>query len=236
MQRNRKNRSRKRKPAVRTGRRTAPPVLKSAVILVVAIIFILIIIPFTITMVFTSDSQEGTKKENRDPGAQPEETITDTAAVPKTIRVQREDSGKREKIEFEEYVKGVVASEMPSDFEEEALKAQAVAARTYSLAKVQNAKKNGNSSTHPKAPVCDTVHCQVYQDKAQLKKGKGADWMRSDWEKISAAVEDTKGQLLYYDGQLVQQALFHSSSGGKTENCEDVFASAVPYLVSVESP
>ena len=141
MQRNRKNRSRKRKPAVRTGRRTAPPVLKSAAILVVAIIFILIIIPFTITMVFTSDSQEGTKKENRDPGAQPEETITDTAAVPKTIRVQREDSGKREKIEFEEYVKGVVASEMPSDFEEEALKAQAVAARTYSLAKVQNAKK-----------------------------------------------------------------------------------------------
>ena len=141
MQRNRKNRSRKRKPAVRTGRRTAPPVLKSAAILVVAIIFILIIIPFTITMVFTSDSQEGTKKENRDPGAQPEETITDTAAVPKTIRVQREDSGKREKIEFEEYVKGVVASEMPSDFEEEALKAQAVAARTYSLAKVQNVKK-----------------------------------------------------------------------------------------------
>ena len=62
MQRNRKNRSRKRKPAVRTGRRTAPPVLKSAAILVVAIIFILIIIPFTITMVFTSDSQEGTKK------------------------------------------------------------------------------------------------------------------------------------------------------------------------------
>ena len=60
--------------------------------------------------------------------------------------------------------------------------------------------------------------------------------MRSDWEKISAAVEDTKGQLLYYDGQLDQQALFHSSSGGKTENCEDVFASAVPYLVSVESP
>ena len=73
MQRNRKNRSRKRKPAVRTGRRTAPPVLKSAAILVVAIIFILIIIPFTITMVFTSDSQEGAKEETRARGAQPEE-------------------------------------------------------------------------------------------------------------------------------------------------------------------
>lgn len=60
--------------------------------------------------------------------------------------------------------------------------------------------------------------------------------MKKDWRKISSAVDDTAGQLLYYKGELVRQALFHSSSGGMTENSEDVFASAVPYLVSVESP
>ena len=60
--------------------------------------------------------------------------------------------------------------------------------------------------------------------------------MNDGWKKICRAVNDTEGQLLYYRGQLVEQALFHSSSGGKTENSEDVFASAVPYLVSVDSP
>lgn len=234
MQRNTKKR--KRNHRIRTGGRPAPPILKSAAILISAIIFILIIIPFTITMVFTADSPKEPPQKSGQPGSRAKKTVVDTVAVPKTIRVQRESGGKRETVDFEEYVKGVVASEMPSEFEEEALKAQAVAARTYSLAKLLNAKEKGNSSAHPKAPVCDTVHCQVYQDKAQLKKGKGPSWMKEDWKKISAAVDDTKGELLYYDGKLVQQALFHSSSGGKTENCEDVFASAVPYLVSVESP
>ena len=60
--------------------------------------------------------------------------------------------------------------------------------------------------------------------------------MNDGWKKICRAVNGTEGQLLYYRGQLVEQALFHSSSGGKTENSEDVFASAVPYLVSVDSP
>ena len=60
--------------------------------------------------------------------------------------------------------------------------------------------------------------------------------MEGGYAKICDAVDDTEGQLLYYKGELVQQALFHSSSGGATENCEDVFAAAVPYLVSVESP
>lgn len=60
--------------------------------------------------------------------------------------------------------------------------------------------------------------------------------MKDDWKKICRAADETKGQLLYYNGELVEQALFHSSSGGKTENSEDVFAAAVPYLTSVDSP
>ncbi|NLD20480.1 MAG: stage II sporulation protein D [Clostridiales bacterium] len=158
------------------------------------------------------------------------------AQIPKTIDVYIYEAGNTETLDFEEYVKGVVASEMPSSFHMEALKAQAVAARTYSLARVNKAAAGGNPEAHPDAPLCDTTHCQVYRSEDSLKKIKGAKWMTDDWHKICSAVDKTKGQLLYYDGQLVQQALFHSSSGGKTENSEDVFTSAVPYLVSVESP
>lgn len=210
------------------------PFLKPALLLLSASVFILLIIPFTITTVLVPETVP-----EKTADLPKKQTVADSikkVPVPDTISVYRKTLKKTEKVSFEDYVKGVVASEMPSTFEKEALKAQAVAARTYSLAKYLKAKENGNSSSHPSAPVCDTVHCQVYQDKNSLKEIKGSKWMNSDWKKISAAVEETKGQLMYYNGKLVQQALFHSSSGGKTENCEDVFASAVPYLVSVDSP
>jgi stage II sporulation protein D len=158
------------------------------------------------------------------------------AEVPDSIDVYITEKDAVETVKFEEYVKGVVASEMPSEFNIEALKAQSVAARTYSLAKQQKAQSSGNPKSHSSAPLCDTTHCQVYRDAATLKSLKGDKWMETSWPKICEAVDATKGQLLYYNGELVQQALFHSSSGGKTENCEDVFASAVPYLVSVDSP
>ena len=133
-------------------------------------------------------------------------------------------------------MKGVVSGEMPSTFHIEALKAQAVAARTYSLARVLRAASEGNPQAHPAAPLCDSTHCQVYRSPSELEQLKGSDWMKDDWKKICRAADETKGQLLYYNGELVEQALFHSSSGGKTENSEDVFAAAVPYLTSVDSP
>ncbi len=213
--------------------------LKPALLLLSVTLFVLVIIPFAITSLFTpQEAQEQTLTQTE---AVPKEKPADISdiqqeSVPASITVYRDATGKTEKVPFETYVKGVVSSEMPSTFEKEALKAQSVAARTYSLSRYLRAKKNGNPAAHSSAPVCDTVHCQVYQDKQGLKKNKGSAWMSKDWKKISAAVNDTKGQLMYYDGKLVEQALFHSSSGGKTENCEDVFAAAVPYLVSVESP
>lgn len=154
---------------------------------------------------------------------------------PNTIHVYRTASGIVEEINFEEYVKGVVAGEMPSSFEEEALKAQAVAARTYSLSKVLRSGDDGFPAAHPTAAVCDGTHCQVYRNPAELTSLKGSAWMNDGYTKIAKAVDDTAGELMYYEGELAYQALFHSSSGGKTENSEDVFVSAVPYLRSVES-
>ncbi|MBO5666712.1 MAG: stage II sporulation protein D, partial [Firmicutes bacterium] len=128
---------------------------------------------------------------------------------------------KVETIALEEYVTGVVASEMPSNFDFEALKAQAVAARTYGLAKMEKSK-SGNPQAHPKAPLCDGTHCQAYRsDKIS--------------DKVKQAVEETKGQVMYYQDVMIDQPLFHSASGKRTENSEDVFSAAVPYLRSVES-
>ncbi len=151
------------------------------------------------------------------------------------INVYRHESGKVVSVPLEEYVKGVVAGEMPSTFEMEALKAQAVAARTYAVSKVRRSA-TGNPAEHPDAPLCDDVHCQVYRTEEELKKLKGDQWMAEGYKKISEAVEATAGQVMYYQGALVEQPLFHSSSGGKTENSEDVFTSALPYLRSVDSP
>lgn len=201
---------------------------KALLVFVIVISALLILVPFILTRFFDIS---GDKLSNNNETA-PFETIK----TPDTIAIYRTSSGKVETIDFEDYIKGVVASEMPSSFHEEALKAQSVAARSYATAKVIKAEEAGNPSEHPEAALCDTTHCQVYRSAKELKDLKGADWMDNDWQKICSAVDETAGELLYYDGKLVEQALFHSSSGGMTENSEDVFAAAVPYLVSVESP
>lgn len=206
----------------------AVPAVKPLLLVIISICILLIPVPYLITKIFP---------ENNTPHNLSDKKISyKHIDVPNKISLYRTASGKVERLDFEDYVKGVVSGEMPSDFHMEALKAQAVAARTYSLSRVLKAQKNSNPKAHPTAPLCDSTHCQVYRSPAQLKKLKGEKWMNNGWKKVSKAVDSTESELLYYKGNLVEQALFHSSSGGKTENSQDVFASAVPYLVSVESP
>lgn len=138
-------------------------------------------------------------------------------------------------MDLEEYIKGVISGEMPASFEMEALKAQAVAARSYAVSRMMKFK-DGGQSAHPGAALCDDVHCQVWLSKDKLREVKPKYWMRDYWPKIEEAVEETQGLILTYKGEPIGEPLFHSSSGGRTENSEDVFASAVPYLRSVESP
>lgn len=153
-------------------------------------------------------------------------------ATPDTIYVFRAAHGVVEILDFEEYIKGVLAGEMPASFEMEALKAQAVAARTYAFSRV----RRGSHNTHPLASLCDTTHCQVYRSIFELEQIHPSQWFETGWPRIVQAVNETRGQMMYFEGELVSQALFHSSSGGQTENSEDVFVSAVPYLRSVYSP
>lgn len=149
-----------------------------------------------------------------------------------TISVYDVDEDKIKKMDMEEYLYGVLASEMPSTFDEEALKAQAIAARTYVIYKKENNIKSGHSN----AVVCtNSAHCQAYTSYEKLKTIKGEDWIKTDYVKIKKAVDSTKGQILTYDDKAILP-LYFSTSSGKTENSEDVFSTQYPYLVSVESP
>lgn len=146
------------------------------------------------------------------------------------------NSAKRiENIPLEEYVKGVVAAEMPASFNMEAIKAQAVAARTYVYKRWVQAGGSG-CSLHPGADVCDDpTHCQAWITKGEMLKKWGIFSYYHYYSKINQAVNSTAGMVMLYSGEPIDP-LFFSTSNGKTENSEDVWGKYEPYLRSVTSP
>ena len=124
----------------------------------------------------------------------------------------------------------VVAAEMPASFEPEALKAQTVAARTYTLSKMERTVE-----AHPDADVCtDITCCQAYIDPADAAANWGEN-AQTYTDKIAAAVADTDGMAALFQGQPIQ-AVFFSSAAGRTVDAVEVWGNAVPYLTSVDSP
>ena len=146
-----------------------------------------------------------------------------------TLRVLQQD-GTVETLTVADYLWRVVAAEMPASFEGEALRAQAVCARTYSLWK-QAAGIHGADG----ADICtDPTCCQAYttpEDAAQRWGEEGAAWS----VKIAGAVADTDAQVLTYEGALIQ-AVFFSSADGSTADAAEVWGRSLPYLVPVDSP
>ncbi len=131
---------------------------------------------------------------------------------------------------LEEYLEGVLAGEMPAEFRIEALKAQAVAARTYTLYMAANPKP-----AHPEADVCtESGCCQAWLSREELEARWGEDFQKYD-EKIRQAVRETAGVYLTYGGEPIL-ACFHASSPGRTESSGALWGRALPYLVSVETP
>ena len=140
------------------------------------------------------------------------------------VRVKQDDE--IVKVPFEDYIVGVLAGEKPVSFELEALKAQAVAARSYVMKKIEYNKDK-------EYDVVDTVMNQVYLDDEHLQEVWKDDYT-NNISKIKQAVMETFNEYLEYDGKVVD-AMFFSTSVGATENSEEVFTSKVPYLRSVES-
>ena len=142
------------------------------------------------------------------------------------IRVKDEKTANITEIPFEDYIKGVVAGEMPATFELEALKAQAVASRSYAMYQMTATKDN-------EYDVLNTTANQVYLTDEQLKEN-WKDEYPEKINKIKEAIAETSGEYLTYNGEVVN-AMFFSTSVGATENSEEVFVSALPYLRSVDS-
>ncbi len=138
------------------------------------------------------------------------------------------NSGEVETLSLDAYLWGVVAAEMPASFPLEALKAQAVAARTYTALRIANPK-------HSNAIVCeDSGCCQAYIDVAERLSLWGTDAPFFQ-EHLREAISQTSGLYVLYENQPID-ALFFSSSSGQTLEAQEVWGTAVPYLQSVASP
>lgn len=148
--------------------------------------------------------------------------VTQPSVHQETMISVRRSNGSTINISLEDYVVGVIAAEMPASFNSEALKSQAVVARTYAL----KAKSTGKILT-------DTVSTQAYIDENEMRNkwGSGYDTYHN---KIKNAVESTRGEYLTYNGSYIE-ALYHSTNNGKTESSLDVFGNYYPYLISVSS-
>ena len=140
------------------------------------------------------------------------------------IKVKQVSKNEIIELDLEDYLIGVVAGEMPINFEEEALKAQAVVARTYALRRVKESNLYD---------VVDTTQNQVYLDNERLQKAWGNNYEKN-LQRIKKAVEDTSHECIFYDDRLID-ALFFSTSVGMTENSEEIFKNTMPYLRSVSS-
>lgn len=155
------------------------------------------------------------------------ETVTDSAEkvdVPVSIRFP---NGSTQPMDMDAYLTGVVLGEMPADFEPEALKAQAVAARTYTAKAVKTGGKHGDGS------ICtDPACCQAYVSEETYLNGGGT---VENLDKVGRAVLSTSGQVLTYEGELIE-ATYFSCSGGSTEDAAAVWGTDYPYLQAVSSP
>lgn len=206
--------------------------MKKPFIFILLLSLSLVMVSVIGSLVFYRDSGTSTVKNRITKNITKNITYEKVDKESPNINVYKVNENKIDKMDIEEYLYGVLSSEMPSTFDVEALKAQAIAARTYVMYKMENNITSG----HKNAIVCtNSAHCQAYTSYEDLKKMKGEDWIKSDYVKVKKAVDDTKGQIVIYDDKAILP-LYFSTSSGKTENSKDVFSTQYPYLVSVNSP
>ena len=146
-----------------------------------------------------------------------------------TIKLLHADTGTVEDVFIDDYLCNVVSAEMPADYELEALKAQAIVARTYTIFKVRNKK-------HENADICDDSNCcQAWISKEDRLARWEESLRESNWKKIQEAVSSTTGKIITYQNEPIN-AFFHSNSGGKTEVPVNVWGgTGYPYLQTVET-
>ena len=189
---------------------------------------IYILICFAIPIIFTKKYSVEKPVPNTEE-IEKQEKVTFDYKQYNEIKLLHQDTGEIEKLPLDEYLYGVVAAEMPATFEDEALKAQTVVARTYTVYRIINGSK------HENADICDNSNCcQAWIS----KEDRFAKWetdQEANWNKIVSAVDSTKGEIITYNDEPIN-AFFHSNSGGTTETATDVWGGTnYPYLQVVET-
>ena len=203
--------------------------MKKALLYFFAFLFICFFLPTIFTKVSTPANAQSQTVENQEETVQKEgeeqENYQDI-----TIQLLHAKTGEVEQVNLEEYLCHVVSAEMPVDYELEALKAQAIVARTYTMYKRMNKK-------HANADICDdSTCCQAWVSKEDRLARWEESKRESNWQKIEQCVNETRGKIVTYQNEPIN-AFFHANSGGKTEIPVNVWGggSNLPYLQVVET-
>lgn len=195
---------------------------------IATIMCLIFLLPFLLTLKFKDEIDKEKLNNTVDENNIEEHPIYDYGEY-KTIKVQKEDGSICE-LNLDEYLLGVVSAEMPADYEIEALKAQAVVARTYTLYTIIHSNKHGDGI------ICTSSSCcQAWLSKDDRMNKWDEDVKAQNWNKIEEAVYSTNGEVIEYNGEVID-AFFHANSGGKTEVPANVWGGTdYPYLQSVET-
>jgi stage II sporulation protein D len=205
---------------------------KPLIVLASLLFAVTLIVPAVLVLPFTDGKASGKLGEDLTTKAPQKNQSTNTTADSAVeVAVYRSSLGKIENVPLEDYLVGVVAAEMPIEFDEEALKAQALTARTYIVKKLLS---KDNIGVPKGANVTDTQIHQVYLGEEKMRQNWGMEY-EANRQKVVAAVRATSGQILTYNGDAID-ASFFSTSNGYTENSEDYWPNELPYLRSVNSP
>ena len=207
--------------------------MKKVLIYFFAFIFICFILPALLTKrnvsTFSDDTENTLTQENTQVEQNNNEISDYNYSQYGIIKLLHKKTGEVEEVTMDDYLCNVVSAEMPADYEIEALKAQAIVARTYTVYKIQNKK-------HDNADICDdSTCCQAWVSKddrfARWEESKRED----NWSKIQQGVNETKGKIITYNNQPIN-AFFHANSGGTTELPVNVWGgSGLPYLQVVQT-
>ena len=203
--------------------------MKKAILYFFAFLFICFFLPTIFTKVnIPANAQSQTPENQEEPAQQEGEKQENYQDI--TIQLLHAKTGEVEQVNLEEYLCHVVSAEMPADYELEALKAQAIVARTYTMYKMKN-KKN------EKEDICDdSTCCQAWVSKEDRLARWEESKRESNWQKIEQCINETRGKIVTYQNEPIN-AFFHANSGGKTEIPVNVWGggSNLPYLQVVET-
>lgn len=213
--------------------------MKKFLIIFLVFFIMIFLLPAIFTKKYNNKTGDRAKEEDREVIANEDKTKEEanvdnepySYSKHDTVKLLHSKTGEIEELPLDTYLLGVVSAEMPAHFEQQALNAQAVVARTYTIYSIEH-----NNNKHEGADICDNANCCQAWISKDDRLAKWEENVRDEyWNKIESAVGTTKGKIITYEGEPID-AFFHSNSGGITETPVNVWGGTnFPYLQSVQT-